>query len=52
VPGEKGHLDGGLVKRRKEYYMGEGGGFPQTPHLFVVFHLRLIFEPNKGLGSA
>ncbi len=26
---QKGHLDMGLVERRKEYDMGEGGGFPQ-----------------------
>jgi hypothetical protein len=27
-PGIKSHLDAGAVERRKEYYMGEGGGFP------------------------
>jgi hypothetical protein len=25
----KNHLDVGAEERRKEYYMGEGGGFPQ-----------------------
>ncbi len=29
-PGTKSHLDVGAVERRKEYYMGEGGGFPQV----------------------
>jgi hypothetical protein len=29
-PGTKSHLDAGAVKRRREYYMGEGGGFPQV----------------------
>ncbi len=28
-PGIKSHLDVGAVERRREYYMGEGGGFPQ-----------------------
>ncbi len=27
-PGTKSHSDVGVVKRRREYYMGEGGGFP------------------------
>jgi hypothetical protein len=30
LPGQKGHLDGGLAKKRREYYMGEGGGFPRV----------------------
>jgi hypothetical protein len=29
-PGQKGHLDVGLMERRREYYMGEGGGFPRV----------------------
>ncbi len=29
-PGTKSHLDVGLVERRKENYMGEGGGFPRV----------------------
>jgi hypothetical protein len=28
-PGTKSHLDAGVVEQRKEYYMGEGGGFPR-----------------------
>jgi hypothetical protein len=27
-PGNKSHLDAGVVEQRREYYMGEGGGFP------------------------
>jgi hypothetical protein len=27
--GTKSHLDVGVVGRHKEYYMGEGGGFPR-----------------------
>jgi hypothetical protein len=26
-PGIKNHLDVGAMERRREYYMGEGGGF-------------------------
>ncbi len=26
----KSHLDVGVAERHKEYYMGEGGGFPQV----------------------
>ncbi len=26
-PGTKSHLDVGAAERRREYYMGEGGGF-------------------------
>ncbi len=29
-PEIKSHLDVGAVERHKEYYMGEGGGFPQV----------------------
>jgi len=29
-PGTKSHLNVGAVERRKEYYMGEGGGFPRV----------------------
>jgi hypothetical protein len=29
-PGKKCHSDASAPKRRKEYYMGEGGGFPHV----------------------
>jgi hypothetical protein len=29
-PGRKSHLDVAFVERHKEYYMGEGGGFPRA----------------------
>jgi hypothetical protein len=29
-PRIKSHFDACAVERRKEYYMGEGGGFPQV----------------------
>jgi hypothetical protein len=43
--GTKSHSDVGVVGRHKEYYMGEGGGFPWiqamvslvSPKLFVAY---------------
>jgi hypothetical protein len=29
-PGNKSHLDAGAVEQRREYYRGEGGGFPRV----------------------
>ncbi len=29
-PGTKSHSDLGAMERRREYYMGEGGGFPRV----------------------
>ncbi len=29
-PGTKNHSDVGAAKRRREYYMGENGGFPRV----------------------
>ncbi len=29
-PGTKSHLDVSAVGKHREYYMGEGGGFPQV----------------------
>jgi len=29
-PGIKSHVDAGATERRREYYMGEGGGFPRV----------------------
>jgi hypothetical protein len=29
-PETKSHLDAGAMERRREYYMGEGGGFPRV----------------------
>jgi len=28
--GNKSHLDAGVAKQHREYYMGEGGGFPRV----------------------
>jgi hypothetical protein len=43
-PGKKCHSDASVAESHKEYYMGEGGGFPRicamvsqvSPRLFVV----------------
>ncbi len=37
-PGTKSHLDVGVMERRKEYYIGEGGdqGPVVSPYLHVV----------------
>jgi hypothetical protein len=29
-PGTKSHPDAGATEQRREYYMGEGGGFPRV----------------------
>jgi hypothetical protein len=39
--GTKCHLDVVLVKRHKEYYKGEGGGFPQVWVVVNLMSLRL-----------
>jgi len=30
ISGQKNHLDVGVAERCREYYMGEGGGFPRV----------------------
>ncbi len=46
----KSHLDLGAAKRRKEYYMGEGGGFPQVRAVVSLVSPELpVAHPNtKG----
>jgi hypothetical protein len=50
-PGTKSHLDVGAVERGKEYYMGEGGGFPQARVVVSLVSLELpVVCPNiKGV---
>jgi hypothetical protein len=40
VSGQKNHLDVGLTKKRIEYYMGEGGGFPWVRAMMNLVSLR------------
>jgi len=44
VPGKKSHLDVALAERCREYYMGEGGGFP-----WVRAMVSLVCESARGL---
>ncbi len=48
--GTKSHLDVGLAERRIEYYMGEGGGFPQVRAVVNLVNPRLpVVRPStKG----
>jgi hypothetical protein len=39
--GIKSHLDAGAVERRREYYMGEGGGFPRVQAMVSLVSLEL-----------
>jgi len=40
-PGTKNHSDVGATKRCREYYMGEGGGFPRVWALMSIVNLEL-----------
>ncbi len=49
-PGIKSHLDVGATERRREYYMGEGGGFPRVRAVvsFVSPKLPATCPSTKG----
>jgi hypothetical protein len=49
-PGTKSHSDLGAAEWRREYYMGEGGGFPQVRAVVSLVSLELLMAcPNtKG----
>ncbi len=40
--GIKNHLDAGAVERCREYYMGEGGGFPQVQAVVSLMSPELL----------
>jgi hypothetical protein len=46
VPGKKSHLDVASAERRREYYMGEGGGFPR-----VLAVVSLVVQSARGLSQ-
>jgi len=50
-PGTKSHSDVGAVGRHREYYMGEGGGFPRIRAVvsFVSLKLPVICPSTKGV---
>jgi hypothetical protein len=41
-PGKKCHSDASVAVRRKEYYMGEGGGFPWVRAVVSQVNPRLL----------
>jgi hypothetical protein len=45
-PGKKSHLDVAPVERCREYYMGEGGGFPQVRAV-----VSLVVRSARGLSQ-
>jgi hypothetical protein len=46
-PGTKSHSDVGAAERHKEYYMGEGGGFPRVQAVVSLVSLKLLVAcPN------
>ncbi len=49
-PGIKSHSDVGAMERRKQYYMGEGGGFPRVQVVvsFVSPELPMACLSTKG----
>jgi len=47
-PGIKSHSDVGATERRKEYYMGEGGGFPR---IWAVVSLMNLESPVACLST-
>jgi hypothetical protein len=44
-PGKKSHLDVVSARHRREYYMGEGGGFPQVRAVVC-----LVVQSARGLS--
>jgi hypothetical protein len=45
-PGKKSHLDVGSAEWRREYYMGEGGGFPRVQAVVC-----LVVQSARGLSQ-
>jgi hypothetical protein len=46
-PGKKSHLDASAVESYKEYYKGEGGGFPRVRAVVNQVSARLpVASPN------
>jgi hypothetical protein len=51
-PGTKSHSDVGAIGRHREYYMGEGGGFPRVRAMvsFVSLELPVVCSNTKGVS--
>ncbi len=41
-PGIKSHSDVGAAERNREYYMGEGGGFPRVQAVVSLMNPELL----------
>jgi hypothetical protein len=50
--GTKSHLDARPVARHKEYYKGEGGGFPQVRAVVSLFSPSLPVAPLSTKSAA
>jgi hypothetical protein len=50
-PGIKSDLDGGAVERRREYYMEEGGGFPQVWAVVCLVSPKLLVACPSTKGA-
>jgi len=51
-PGTKSHLDVGAAERHREYYMGEGGGFPRIRAVVSLMNLGLPMACSSTKGAA
>jgi hypothetical protein len=50
-PGTKSHSDVGAVERRREYDMGEGGGFPRVQVVMSLVSPRLLVACPSTKGA-
>jgi hypothetical protein len=50
-PGIKNHLDASVVERRREYYMGEGGGFLRVRAMVSLASLELLVACPSTKGA-
>ncbi len=51
-PGTNSHLDVGAMERRREYYMGEGGGFPWVRAMVSLVNLELPVTCLNSKGAS
>jgi hypothetical protein len=47
----KSHLDAGAMERRREYYMGEGGGLPRVQAVLSLVSLGLPMACPSTKGA-
>jgi hypothetical protein len=50
-PGTKSHSDVGAAGKRREYYMGEGGGFPRVRAVVSLVSLELLVACLNTKGA-